>query len=646
MKRVFFWKVLIATIVVLLLVNVISLAAYTYVGKNTYISLTLDELEPQAEYTRKVYEEFKSGSIDQNAFNILIEQQTIAGDSAILIADQVGKALIVRDIGNDVQVKEYGVSFSADIQKVLEGETVRDENMLMSENDPAISVGIPVRDADGTVTGAVFIIKEISRLQDAFRKLSDSLMLVLALTLPVAMLLVVVITNSVIKPLTEMSNVAIQMSKGYFNVRADESFSGEVGILARALNQLCENLSNTIYQLRSEKQQLNSLITSFSDGVAAIDRDGNLTHYNPAVQQMFGSVTASTPMELIPDASIWDGYREVLETKQPQTLQYKLPGNRSLWISLVPIASEDGTCSGAVGLFKDVTEFERLEQTRRDYVANISHELRTPLTAVRGLLEPLADGMVQDENTRKRYYDTMLHEVQRLSRLITDMLQLSKLQSGTEYLDVGAVNTQELLEDVFLNYKSEAAQKKINLVLDAENVPYSMTDRDRIEQVLVILIDNAMRYTPENGTITISAVTGDCIIVSVIDTGCGIAGEELPHLFERFYKVDKSRKDGGTGLGLSIAKQIIDMLGERITVESEVGKGTCFSFTLKKFVSNAIALGPTAEFTYDPKDPVPFQNGLMEAQDAPYEVIKPKKKKSGKSLAKRTKEAIRRRNME
>ena len=204
-------------------------------------------------------------------------------------------------------------------------------------------------------------------------------------------------------------------------------------------------------------------------------------------------------------------------------------------------------------------------------------------------------------------------------------------------MEVSAVNTYELLEDVMMNYKTEAEQKGIRLLLNADHVPYAMTDRDRIEQVLVILIDNAMRYTPPGGAIEIAASDGDVIVVSVSDTGCGIAPEELPHLFERFYKVDKSRKDGGTGLGLSIAKQIIDMLGEQILVESEVGKGTCFSFTLKKYVSNAIALGPTPDYVYDPskEDDAPRQDTDGAEEDVPYEVIKPKKTRKRNKKSKR-----------
>ena len=198
-------------------------------------------------------------------------------------------------------------------------------------------------------------------------------------------------------------------------------------------------------------------------------------------------------------------------------------------------------------------------------------------------------------------------------------------------MEISAVNVQELLEEMQQNYRMEAEQRGIRLILDAADVPYAMTDRDRIEQILVILIDNAMRYTPEGGSITLSAEAGELIIVSVTDTGCGIAAEELPHLFERFYKVDKSRKEGGTGLGLSIAKQIIDKLGEQITVESVVGKGTSFHFTLKRYVSNAIALGPSASDVVYSGDIVLENNNsalLDGSEDAPYEVIEPRQEKA------------------
>ncbi len=640
MRSVFFWRILIVAIIALLLANVVSLAAYNYVGRNTYISIEMDNLEPEANVTRQIYEEYKNGNMTETAFQNLIEKQTVSSQSAILIADALGKTLIVRNIGSAIEVQDFGAYFAAELQHVLNGATVKNDNLELLSGESAVSVGVPVRDDDGNVTGGIFIIKQTSRIQSAFHQLNNVLMATIMLVFPLILLLTAYGTNHLAKPLREMSSVAIQMSKGKFSARADETASGEFGILARALNTLCDNLSQTIYQLRSEKRQLNQILSSFSDGVAALDSIGCLTHYNPALMKMFGTVDVTTPMDLVPDQNVWDVFKRVYETRTPETLHYQLPNDRALWISVVPILSDDESCTGVVGLFKDMSELERLERTRRDYVANVSHELRTPLTAVRGLLEPLADGMITDEETKQNYYRIMLREVVRLSRLITDMLELSRLQSGNEHMQITPVNLEELLIDTHQSYRNQAEQHGIRLKLDMEkHLPYVMTDGDRVEQILVILIDNAMHYTPSGGSITISAMQLDAtsILVSVTDTGCGIAEEDLPHVFERFYKTDKSRKEGGTGLGLSIAKQIIEKLGGTIYVESTIGQGASFHFTLKKYVSNAIALGPSTgeQACYNTElyvDENPGGDEESPREDAPYEVIQSREdEKAGKA---------------
>ena len=636
MRSVFYWRILIVSIIALLLANVILLAAYTYVGKNTYISIEMANLEPEAEVTRQIYEEYKNGNMEEAAFQRLIEKQTLASESAIMIADELGKPLIVRNIGSTVDMQDFGEYYRAEIQNILRGQTVENNDLKLLNGETAVSVGIPVRDADGNVSGGILVIKQIQRIQSAFNQLNNVLTGTILIIMPVVMLLVAVSTNRLSKPLHDMSNAAIVMSKGRFDVRANERASGEIGILARALNTLCDNLAQTIYQLQSEKRQLNQLLSSFTDGVAAIDNIGCLTHYNPALMKMFGAVEVKVPMDLVPDESIWELFRTVYDSREPASMHYTLPNERALWITIVPVIDDAEECTGVVGLFKDVTDLERLEKTRRDYVANVSHELRTPLTAVRGLLEPLSDGMITDEETRQRYYRIMLREVIRLSRLITDMLELSRLQSGTEHMELHAVNLTELLQDTRQNYLNEAAQRGINLKLELEEIPFAMTDEDRVEQLLVILIDNAMHYTPEGGSITIRAAqtTGERILVTVADTGCGIAPDDLPHVFERFFKTDRSRKEGGTGLGLSIAKQIIDKLGENIYVESRPGEGTSFHFTLKNYISNAIALGPVgADVVIQDDGTTVYKRQERGSQDAPYEVIakRPHEKKSDKS---------------
>ncbi len=462
-------------------------------------------------------------------------------------------------------------------------------------------------------------------------RLRDMLLLVSAIVVPLITLLFYFSIRQITKPLHNISEAAIQMSKGQFDVRVDENHSGEVGILSRALNTLCGTISQTIFQLSAEKNQLDAILQSLTDGVAVTDSVGMLTHYNTALMQMFGAVNVKTPYELIDDPTIWKAFEEVNKTGETQSITYPMPGERTLWITISPVENEHKDRTGVVGLFKDMTEMERLEATRREYVANVSHELRTPLTAIRGLLEPLSDGMVKSEEDRQRYYKIMLHEVMRLSRLISDMMMLSRLQAGTEYMELSRVDIHALINDLAASYSATAKQHGIELIVDALDTPDALTDPDRIEQVLIILLDNAMRYTPEGGSITISLRNGKRMLLSVSDTGCGIPQEDLPHIFERFYKVDKSRNEGGTGLGLSIANYIMEKLGENISVESEIGKGTCFTLTIKRYVSNAIQLGPAERRAniYDHAE----QLGETEPVDmlnAPFEVLEkkvPEKKK-------------------
>lgn len=466
--------------------------------------------------------------------------------------------------------------------------------------------------------------EDLLRLADRLRNM---LMLLTAVVIPVILIFSIISIRQITQPLHKMSEAAIEMSKGNFAIRLDENSSGEVGVLSRALNTLCGTLSQTIYQLSTERDQFDAILQSLTDGVAVTDSLGMITHYNPALMRMFGAVNVHSREALIADPLVWEAFDEVYIHGEAQTITYPMAQEKTLWITLSPVKNEKGERTGVVGLFKDMTEMERLEATRREYVANVSHELRTPLTAVRGLLEPLSDGMVTNEEDRQRYYKIMLHEIVRLSRLISDMMMLSRLQSGTEYMELSRVDMNELIADVAASYSTAAAQHGVHLVVDAMETPEAFTDPDRIEQVLVILLDNAMRYTPEGGSITLSLRDGERLIVSVCDTGCGIPEADLPHIFERFYKVDKSRNEGGTGLGLSIAKYIMDKLDESISVESEVGKGTCFTFTVKRYNKRAIQLGPAVE-RLSAMEPAPeeFVKDEKNMLDAPFEVLEGKKK--------------------
>ena len=628
MKGVLFRRTLALFVLVLLLADIALLGAYSYFGRKTYIDLELDSLDSVMNSAKGIYEVRDDMFSSRNSFSRSLGFLSSTADVKYYYFYYGSSG--IEAVTN---IAEYNNAYIQSVQfDILEGQTIRKKDLLLTNNINAIAVGQPLYGTDGTtIEGGLIFVREIQHVDAAFGKLNSALQILGIGLVPVLLIIALASIRQINKPISEMTKVAIELTRGNYSVRANENVHGEIGIFARAMNRMSDTISQTIYQLDSEKRQLWYILSSFTDGVAALDNTGNLTHYNPALMKMFGAVDVKTPHDLIPDSQIWEAFRRVLETRESNTLHYTLPGDKYLWISIVPVMGENDACTGVVGLFKDVTEIENLEKMRRDYIANISHELRTPLTAVRGLLEPLSDGMIKDDAVKMRYYGIMLHEVERLSRLITDMLQLSRLQSGTEYMEKTTFNVGELIDDVYQSYRQNAQQKGIRLELDMEeDLPDVISDPDRIEQVLVILLDNAMRYAGEGGTVRISAHqdTSD-VHVSVWDSGCGIAPEDMVHVFERFFKTDKSRKEGGTGLGLSIAKQIMDKLDEQITVQSEVGKWTCFTFTVKKYVSNAIALGPVDEtaIVYNELNTEPGRTaGEKDSMDAPFEVLKEDKK--------------------
>ncbi len=647
MKSVFFRRLLATLTIFMLLASAIMVGGYAYLIQDAYTDIKLDEMQAKAVLLRQLVWEWAMGGMEADSFERLGAAFMEAEDAAILMVNAQGALTYVRAEDGLPDSAGMEAALAGIIREVLEGNNVSRKDVEVPGAGRVLVAAVPM---DGQ--GGVLLLKKAGEVTLASRRLSIMLLWVVLLVVPVTLLAALLRIKRETGPLHTMSEAAIAMSKGNFDLRIDEDEPGEVGVLARALNNLCETLSGTIYQLRVEKGQLDELLQSLTDGVAALDGSGALTHCNSALMRMFGAVNAQSREDISEDTGLWAAFDEVFETGNPQTITYPLPGERTLWITVSPVITEDGSRNGVVGLFKDMTEMERLEDTRREYVANVSHELRTPLTAVRGLLEPLADGMVQDEETRQRYYRIMLHEVLRLSRLITDMMTLSRLQSGAEYVEITRVDIHELLRDVVGGYTAAAEQKGIHLTLDARQAVDGLTDSDRIEQVLIILLDNALRFTPEQGTISIRVQTGkEHMLVSVEDTGTGIPAEDLPHIFERFYKVDKSRGSAGTGLGLSIAKFIIDKLNERITVQSEQGKGTRFTFTVKRYVSNAIALGPATENRRFCPDGQPCREDLTEDEwgslDADYIVVPEglakKKPKAEKKPAKQKSEAGRKR---
>lgn len=442
-----------------------------------------------------------------------------------------------------------------------------------------VAVAVPIK-FFGSVVGAVFMAQTMTEVMSGMQALTNtitfSVLLVALLLLPV----VFYFASRLSRPIASMRAVALTMAAGDLTVRADDHRGDEFGELGGALNFLSTELGTTISSLELERNRLKSLINGVSEGIIALDAQGNTTLINPAVHALLAiDEEAADLRAACPDVlAMFDESLATGETVRRNIWQ----GSIALHISVSPLLSSAGQITGCVGILSDVTSAERLEQTRRDYVANVSHELRTPLTAMRALIEPLRDGLIKTEDQRQQMYGVLLRETMRLTRLVSDMLELSRLQSGRMSLTKSTFSPAPLLEvirDTYIAYAEDYQQTFIYDVPDS--LPNVLGNPDRTQQVLIALLDNAFKYSSEGGTVTLSCRTEeDLIRVTVRDTGIGISESDLPHVFDRFYKADKSHGGKGTGLGLAIAYEIMKQLGETMTVESRLNEGSAFTFTL------------------------------------------------------------------
>ncbi len=472
---------------------------------------------------------------------------------------------------------------NSDNKNLIGSPTLSDKNATLT------IVQVPVY-TNGTLTAYLIVAKEISN-QSAFDSGFSSVLLLSTLLVSMFMLIPVYFASKrLISPLNRVTDVANALGRGDFSVRANDKTKGEIGELAASVNELAEKLSRSITSVTTERNRLKEIFDIISEGIVSVNKDLQPDYSNNAIATLFEKVPRKNlfteKLQLIPFEEVWEDFDNCLKTGETyeRTIEAKDCAYSS---TIVPILDNEKVIIGATGFFRDISEQERLEQTRRDYVANVSHELRTPLTAMRGLVEPLADGMVKKEEDRQRYYGIILHETMRLSRLIDDMLELSRLQARTLAFKTFPFDLNKLLSEFETKFKPvmEDAELDFHVEYQTGTLPTVMGNPDRVEQIIVILLDNAKKYTPPGGSITISTEYSDetdQVLVSVSDTGQGIHEYDIDHIFDRFYKADRARGKKGTGLGLAIAKELLSYMGETITVQSEYGEGTTFTFTLKR----------------------------------------------------------------
>lgn len=446
---------------------------------------------------------------------------------------------------------------------------------------------------DGEKEGYVFLTTKIDELQKAYRQIWWILTVSLGMALIVIILLGTRITNRYTKPIESATNVAIELAKGNYRARTYEDHIDETGMLSSSINILARNLQELMKLKESQQDRLSTLIENMGSGLILIDSRGFINLINKPYKEIF-NVEASEYLyklyyEVIDHEEITQMVEEIFMTEQKVRKQVVIPleiERRHFEVYGVPIIGTNNVWKGILLVFHDITELKKLEQMRKDFVANVSHELKTPITSIKGFSETLLDGAMHDKATLEAFLEIILKESDRLQVLIQELLDLSKIEQHGFRLTNGRVDLVKEANEVIEILKGKAAQKDIMLKLSQPSEEAVIEgDPDRLKQVLINLVSNAITYTPNGGCVEISLTDqGDSVSVVVKDSGIGIEKSEIARIFERFYRVDKarSRNSGGTGLGLAIVKHIVEAHKGHIEVDSQIGKGTTFTIKLFK----------------------------------------------------------------
>ena len=484
------------------------------------------------------------------------------------------------------------------IKNTLVNNRSHTENLYDSANHNRYSVSVVPLLASGNANNVVGVVYMRANLEGVYSTINSISLIYLSaalITIVLGLGLAVLISREITRPIEEMRKQTLRIARGDFSGQVKVMGNDELGQLAGAVNNLSVRVEESQESSDAERRRLDSVLSHMSDGVLATDRRGNLTIVNNTALQFLNIADE----EQVLGKSILDvlkirrqfSIRHLVDEDQDQVILDDLNEDLILSAYFSPIKRESGFVSGLVCVLHDVTSQQKEERERKEFVSNVSHELRTPLTSVKSYVEALSDGAINDPELAPRFLGVVSDETERMIRMINDLLSLSRMDSGTAKLNLEYVNINELFNYILNRFdmiiKNEAAdpsQKKYTIVrYFTKKDLWVEIDTDKFTQVVDNIMNNAVKYSPDGGVITARLLeTHNHVILSISDQGLGIPRKDLGHIFDRFFRVDKarSRKQGGTGLGLAISKEVVNLLGGQIWVDSVEGKGSTFYISL------------------------------------------------------------------
>jgi two-component system phosphate regulon sensor histidine kinase PhoR len=452
--------------------------------------------------------------------------------------------------------------------------------------DDLVYAAVTIR-GRGDVLGYSRVARPVRGVESDVRQLRSSIGLALLLAFGITALLSLAVSSTVAGPLRAVMDSARRFAAGDLSARSRVARTDEIGELARILNHSADQLQDRLTDIARERARTDAILSAMEEGLLAVDHRGSVLIANDILARSLGlrDFAGRHYLEVIRQRDVTELIEDVLKSGERRTDEVALPHLRKVYaLAAVPFPGLEGAPHGAVLTFHDVTERRRVDQVRRDFVANASHELRTPLTSIRGFVEALEDGAMDDPATGQRFLGKIRTHADRMAALVADLLELSRLEAGQRPVESAPMSPAEVAAEVAASLAPLALEHDVAVTATDEGAPPVMSDGDAVRRILENLVENAIKYTGRGGRVSIvsRATGGGGAAVEVSDNGPGIAPEHLPRIFERFYRVDKarSREIGGTGLGLAIVRHLAESLSGRVTVESAPGRGARFVLEL------------------------------------------------------------------
>jgi len=577
------WRIALAyTVLILVSMGAVSVYLVNFV-RNSYIANLEEHLEKETGLVNETAAEYFRGS--PNVAGLQEESERIGELVGVRVTIIAVDGWVLSDTWEDPAVMENH-SQRPEVRAALTEGLGRDTRVSATVGEEMLYTAVPIR-VDGTVVGVARTAVPTSQIHASVRRIVTVISLSALVVAFLAVALAYYVARRSVRSVHSVAEGARRLSEGDLEYRVEALTSDETQELAHAFNRMAASLREVIQGLSSERNRLSAVLDTMADGIVVIGGEGRIDLMNRTAGEMLGVDVSRAIhgrfMQVIRDHDLHDLVSQSLSTGQQQHKETEILSSRRFLSAIATRLGEDGT-PGVLLTLHDLTRFRQVETTRREFVSNVSHEMRSPLASIKVMVETLEDGALEEQPTARDFIQRIHREVDHMADMVNDLLELSRIESGRTVPVLVDLDMRPLVEEVKEQFQERARVKDIAMVASLpESLPHVRGDRERLRQVLVNLLDNALKFTPEQGRVTISAsARARDVEFRVSDTGIGIPREHLPHIFERFYKVESSRRDAGTGLGLAIVKHIVQAHGGEVKVESREGIGSTFTFTVPR----------------------------------------------------------------